>query len=88
MTKKLNPKHVEWSRNHFHRLTENGGVWGVPRSGLMFTRRIDKLILTDRMPHMAGMECSAKELAELQQEDYERIKSYMEAAGVIVEDAT
>jgi hypothetical protein len=88
MTDKLDPDHIEWSRNHF-RIIADGGVWGVPRSGLMFTKRgNNKLVLTARMPYVAGMPCSADELAEQQQGDYEGIKRYMEAAGVIVEDAT
>jgi hypothetical protein len=86
-TDKLDPAHVAWSQNVFRMITD-GGVWGVPRSGLMFTKRGDKLVLTARMPHMAGMPCSAAELAEQQQDDYEGIKRHMEAAGITVEDAS
>lgn len=83
----LDPAHVAWSANVFRMITD-GGVWGVPRSGLMFTKRGKTLVLTMRMPHDPGMPCSADELAEQQQNDYEGIKRHMEAAGVIVEDAT
>jgi hypothetical protein len=34
------------------------------------------------------MPCSAAELAEQQQDDYEGIKRHMEAAGITVEDAS
>lgn len=86
-TDKLDPAHVAWSANIFRMITD-GGTWGVPRSGLMFTKRGEKLVLTARMPHMAGMPCSAAELAEQQQGDYEDIKRHMEAAGITVEDAS
>lgn len=39
--------HSAWCRNLFGSLAEQG-VWGVPRSGLTFQRRGDKLVLIKR----------------------------------------
>ena len=52
----LDPAHVAWSYAQFHML-KIGGIWGVPRSGLVFTR-VDEttLALTSRMSWMPEME--------------------------------
>ena len=87
MNGRLNPAHVEWSRNQF-RIMANGGTWAVPRSGLIFNRRGDTLVLTARMPHDPTMPCSAQELSEQQQGDVDSIKRHFEAAGITVCDET
>jgi hypothetical protein len=86
----LNAEHVEWCRLLFRGL-KIGGVWGVPRSGLIFTRAgEDELTLTERMPYMDGMEelLTPAQLVEQQQEEYEACAAHMRAAGVTVNDAT
>jgi len=76
--------HVEWSRNMFHVLAI-GGVWGVPRSGLIFTRTgEDTLTLTGVMPHEEGMPITCGELFAQQAADIEQITKYMEMAGITV----
>lgn len=79
----LDPQHVAWCRRLFESLNE-GGVWGVPRSGLQFRRRDDKLVLTQRMPHDKKMSMSEGELQEYQHQDYLDIKEHFEAAGIPV----
>jgi hypothetical protein len=56
------PAHVQWSRNLFAGLSD-GGVWAVPRCGLLFTKRGNELHLTARMPHDPKMPISASELS-------------------------
>ena len=62
-----------------------GGVWGVPRSGLTFTKRDGKLVLTETMPHTSEMPGTEAEWRKYQNDDYMDIKRHFEAAGVPVE---
>lgn len=83
-------EHVEWCRNVFRALNE-GGVWGVPRSGLVFTKRGEELVLTERLP--ASVEQSRTyqgedlQLRAYQDEDFEVIKAHFAAAGITVTEA-
>jgi hypothetical protein len=76
---------VEWSRRHFA-LMGDGGMWGVPRSGLIFRRAGDFLILHAVMPYMEEMvgTVTPEQLHEQQVAEYETIAAYFEAAGVPV----
>jgi hypothetical protein len=75
--------HIEWSRRHFDMLAD-GGWWGVPRSGLVFFRRGDMLVLEVCMPWQEGMSITEDELRKQQQSEYDGIKEHFEAAGVKV----
>ena len=77
---------ASWCREIWRAL-KVGGVWGVPRSGLTFTKRDDKLVLTEVMPHMPGMPGTEADLRAYQDEDYEAIKRHFETAGIPVERA-
>jgi hypothetical protein len=79
----LNRAHVEWSREHFRTMAD-GGVWAIPRSGMIFRRRGDTLVLSARMPHDPAMPLSAAELDKQQHSEFEDIKRHFEAAGVKV----
>ena len=86
----LLPEHVAWCRNTFE-MIRVGGVWGIPRSGLIFTRTDETtLTLTARMPWMPEMEgtVTAEQLTEQQREEYEINRLHFTAAGVTVKDAT
>lgn len=86
----LDPRHVEWMRSTFNTLRV-GGVWGIPRSGLVFTRTDETtMTLTDRMPYMEGMESllTPAQLDEQQQEEYDACAAHFRAAGITVNDAT
>lgn len=80
--------YTKWCLNLFNTLAE-GGVWGVPRSGLIFTRRKGQLVLTALMPHDGAMPMLADELTEYQRTDYARIKREFLKAGIdVVEEKT
>lgn len=84
------PEHVAWCRAQVEML-KIGGVWGIPRSGLIFTRTgEDELTLTARMPWMPEMEgvITREELVEQQQAEYELNRRYFGAAGIDVIDGT
>jgi hypothetical protein len=83
----LNPDHVAWSRDQYD-IIRVGGVWGVPRSGLMFTKRDGWLELTARMPYSPLMPLTAEQLREQQQNDFDIIQRYFAAAGIPVIDKT
>lgn len=87
MSKSLNPSDVAWSSNIF-RTIPDGGTWGVPRSGLLFTKRGNELHLTARMPHDPAMPITIEQLTEQQDTDLGGIKRHFEAAGIPVVDRT
>lgn len=78
---------VAWSRNLFGSIAD-GGTWAVPRSGLIFNRQGDALVLTMRLPHDPDMPLTPAQLHEYQQGDYETIRRRFEAAGIIVRDTS
>lgn len=78
---------IEWCQDLYRSLAE-GGIWGVPRSGLLFTKQDGKLVLTDKMPLFTEMPVSAVELKEYQQDEYNLVKRHFEAAGIPVEEAS
>jgi hypothetical protein len=87
----MNPDHIAWCKRMFAMMAE-GGIWGVPRSGLIFTRRGDKLVNTQRMPFLPGMEnpdmdCphTAEALAAHQEDDFQEHVRHFGAAGITVE---
>jgi hypothetical protein len=81
---KLDQVHVEWSRRHFNMMAD-GGTWGIPRSGLLYIKRGDRLVLLARMPHDPAMPITEKQLDEQQHADIEIIKEHFKAAGIEVE---
>ncbi len=85
--KALDPTHVQWSHNLFHSLNE-GGRWGIPRSGLIFQRHGTCLELVERMPHDPEMVLSKEELHKYQQAEFYIIKHYFEAAGIPVHNTS
>lgn len=79
---------VEWSRRMFAALRV-GGVWGVPRSGLIFTRTGEKtLALTSVMPHDRAMPVTPRQLFQQQAGDYREIQRHMKSAGITTYDTT
>lgn len=75
--------HATWCRQLFASL-KDGGTWGVPRSGLIFTKRGNTFILTTIMPHHPLMPITPEQLREQQDDEYDQIKSHFEAAGIQV----
>ncbi len=64
-------------------MIRDGGVWGVPRSGLLFTKRGDGLVLTARMPW-------SEEIAEAVAEgrdvpvDVEALRAYQDSDFALI----
>jgi len=83
----MDPAHVEWSRRQFA-MMKDGGIWGIPRSGIIFQRQGEELVLTSRMPHIEELSITPEQLAEQQQADLNVVKAHFEAAGITVRDAT
>lgn len=81
---KLDQAHIEWSRWHFN-MMKDGGTWGVPRSGLLYVKRGNHLVLTTRMPYDPAMPITKKQLDKQQRADIKIIKQHFEAAGIVVE---
>ena len=89
---------IDWSRGLLATLN-TGGVWCVPRSGLMFTKTGEKSMeLRVLMPFSPEMAYAADEgqdvpgteeyLLELQMADYRCIAGRFRAAGIEVSDKT
>lgn len=82
-----------WCRTHYATMNE-GGVWAVPRSGLVFCKRNGGLVLVTRMPWSEelaqaaadGLDVPASEQAlhAYQDADYELIRSRFAAADIPV----
>ena len=62
-------------------------VWAIPRSGLVFQRQGDGLVLIMVMPHDPALPLTEDELREYQREEYDAVKAHFEAAGVPVSSA-
>lgn len=82
-----NAASIAWSKKQFALLAENG-AWAIPRSGMIFTRRGNKLVLTSRMPYQEEMPISAEKLADQQRREYLLCKRHFAAAGIQIEDET
>lgn len=84
-----------WCRQHFAMMRE-GGIWGVPRSGLVFVKRAGELVLTGRMPWSDELATAAKagwdvpadaaSLREFQDEDLAGIRERFGRVGVEVRE--
>lgn len=84
-----------WCRELFAGLRV-GGVWAVPRSGLVFRRDAGELVLVDRMPWTDELQEAAavgldvpkseQELSAYQDLDYRLIRDRFAGAGIRVRD--
>lgn len=70
-------QHVEWCRKMFAAL-KDGGVWGIPRTGLIFRKRGNALVLQ----HSIGQSAEGIRQAS----EYATTKKYFGAAGVVVSE--
>lgn len=87
----------EWCKQIFSAMND-GAIWGVPRSGLIFKKEKGKLILAQRMPYLPEMSSaftagdsvppSPSALEKHQQSDVDAITAHFRAAGIEVEDRT
>lgn len=77
---------TSFARNLWAMLAEEG-VWGVPRSGLMYRKKNGQLVLYARMPHHPQLPMTPLELHEQQDSDHAEIRVMFSTIGVeVVED--
>lgn len=76
---------TEWCRDLFYSL-KVGAAWGVPRSGLVFTRTAENVLtLTEQLERTDHMSGSDRLLwREYQQADYIEIAEHFRASGIEV----
>ena len=77
--------YAAWCRDLFDSLSE-GGLWGVPRSGLTFTKRNNALVLTAREPRHGEHSTLARMWQSYQQDDFEAIRDEFAKANIVVEE--
>lgn len=84
MTQKLKQSDIDWTKRQIEMLII-GGIWGVPRSGLMIQRTgQNEVQLTAALPHQEGMDITPEQLKAFQQDDWNLIRQHIEAAGFTV----
>ena len=74
-----------WATKLWAMLNE-GGIWGIPRSGLVFRKEGQLFILQDRMPYLEGMPYTEADWLELQADDIEGVTNMMAGIGVTVQE--
>jgi hypothetical protein len=82
----INPQshaHVRWCQELWDRISD-GGVWAVPRSGLVFRKdeAAKRLTLVERMPYSEEMPGTAEDLRLYQDSDIEAIRKRFALVGV------
>jgi hypothetical protein len=79
----------EWATTLWNMLRDNG-IWGIPRSGLMYRKDKERARLTlyERMPWMEGMPLTREELREEQDSDHGGLVVLFAIIGVEVVDDT
>jgi hypothetical protein len=96
-TKAERQSHVAWCKRH-HASIKIGGVWGVPRSGLLFKKTAAGFDLENVMPYSPAMEQAfqafgadvpgtAEELLEYQLNDFACVQRHNKEAGLEVTDS-
>jgi hypothetical protein len=83
----VNQAHIDWCRNLFDTVAD-GGSWGIPRSGLILTKRGQTFEVTARMPHDPAMPVTEAELREQQDHEVAVVTEHFGAAGITVVDKT
>ena len=83
MSNYIDTDFISWSQATFNLLAE-GGVWGIPRCGLLFQKRNGELVLIDRMPWVEAMPITAERLRKQQDEEYSAVKLNFEKTGIPV----
>ena len=72
-----------WCRNMFAAL-KDGGVWGIPRSGVVFRKEGDALVLAESMPYDPAMPLTEDQFREQQDGEFETVREHFAAAGIEV----
>ena len=79
----------EWCWQQWN-LLNDGGVWGIPRSGLVFQKnaKAKKLVLINQMPHISGLPLTPIELKEQQEGEFRSVRENFAGIGIKVERGT
>jgi len=66
----------------------DGGVWGIPRCGLVYRKDAEakELVLIMRMPWFEGLSASEQQLLDSQEHDHAGIIDMFDAIGVGVRE--
>ena len=80
---KLDPDHVRWCRDLFRELSD-GASWGIPRSGMLFTRQGAELVLTSQAPWTSRIRGTAADWKDAQDEEFKNTREHFAAAGITV----
>lgn len=77
----------EFAQSLWDRITD-GGVWAVPRTGLLYTKdeATNQMRLMMRMPWFPGLSVNANELAYHQDIDHQGVREMFFTIGVEVTD--
>lgn len=76
-------EHAEWCAELF-RVMSQGGVWGIPRSGLVFRKEGTSLVLVSEMPWSEEMSVTKQQLHAAQLEEFEVVRENFGRAGIEV----
>jgi hypothetical protein len=74
-----------WCRNLFDSF-EDGGIWAVPRCGLVFQKRGNAFVLISKMPHEWEMPLTSEQLDEVQRNEFKSVKKYFGEVGIDIVD--
>jgi len=80
---------MEWSQRLWDMLKDDG-VWGIPRSGLMFRKNVAqaRFVLYDRLPYRTEMPWTREQHLQFQDDDIEVIRTVFASLGIEVVDET
>jgi hypothetical protein len=81
------PSDILWCQRTFA-LMDLGGIWGIPRCGLIFRKESASpplLKLVGVLPHAVEMPMSAEELLAFQREELAVTKRAFKEAGITIE---
>jgi hypothetical protein len=74
---------AQWCRGTFDRLAD-GGTWAIPRSGMIFQKSGNTLVLTCQMPYAEEMPITEAQFNEQQEREFDGVKENFGRAGIAV----
>jgi len=74
-----------WASAMWSMLNE-GGIWGVPRSGLVLRKEGNLFIVQDRMPWVPIMPWSEAEWLQMQEDEIKDLTAMFAGIGVTVQE--
>lgn len=77
----MEPSHIAWMKRLFQSLND-GGMWGIPRSGLAFRRDGEAMVLASFTP------TDSPHIMAAQQEEFRQVQQHLAASNIEVRDET